>query len=78
MIKIESQFTHRVKGSAVDVGIEVEGMSDDVTKELAAILQSFDERFPDIFMNAIELHIKHLFKEGKTLYERKGKGDNYD
>lgn len=69
MIELKANSTKLENATGVDVSIKIH--ADDkksATKELCGILKALDDRFPEILMNAIELHMKDMivneFKEG--------------
>lgn len=66
-IKADSERNENVTEATVIVNIDADGKRA-ATKELYAILKSLDEKCPDIFMSAIDMHIKHMIidemKEG--------------
>ena len=64
MIEIKADSSKVGNGTSVEVGVRIH--ADDkksATRELLSILKALDKKFPDIFMDAIELHIKDIINE---------------
>lgn len=69
MIEIKADSSKHGNETGVEVSIKIH--TDDkksATRELASILKAFDKKFPEILMDAIDLHIKDMiineFEEG--------------
>ena len=63
MIELKANSTKSENATGVDVTIKIH--ADDkktATKELFIILKELDNKFPDILMDAIELHIKDIIR----------------
>lgn len=69
MIEIKADSSKVGNETGVEVSVRIH--ADDkksATRELSSILKALDKKFPEILMDAIELHIKDIiineFKEG--------------
>lgn len=69
MIEIKADSSKVEKGTGVEVSIRIHcDNKKSATRELFTILKALDKKFPEILMDAIDLHIKDIiineFKEG--------------
>lgn len=67
-IKADSKKTENGREATVIIHIDADDKKI-ATKELYIILNSLDEKCPDVLMDAVDMHIKHiicdeLFEEG--------------
>lgn len=69
MIEIKADSSKLENGTGVEVSVRINADNKkSATRELFTILKALDEKFPEILMDAIDLHIKDIiineFEEG--------------
>lgn len=62
MIEIRTNSTELENTTGVDIKVRMSGDSKTLTKELYTILKSLDDRVPQLLMDAVDMHIKHIIK----------------
>lgn len=78
MIEIKADSKDLGNQIEVNVSVQIHAGNKEATKELCAILKCLYDKQPEIFMDALELHMKDIFDEIITVRECFEEGDEDD